>query len=356
MSDKYRIDSHKLIYHPERVNEWLQSGDCYPIYIEFGPSGICNHRCTFCGLDFIGYKERFLALEMLQERLPEMGKLGVRSILHSGEGEPLLNKDLPEIIRIGKESGIDQAMATNAGLLTSEVSAKILPHMEWIKVSIAGGDATSYAKIHQVGENEFDKVITNITKAVEIKRSNNLKCTIGMQMLLLPENQESAISLAKIGRDIGVDYLVIKPFSQQLASKNTQYKDIKYKDTKKLEVELAKINTDKFQAIFRAATVDSWNSSSISYEKCLALPFWSHIDAGGNVWGCGNFLHDDRFCFGNLYNNSFEEIWQGEKRKKHIDMMRSEWSTSECRLNCRMDKINRYLTDLKEPITHVNYI
>lgn len=27
MSDKYKIDSHKLIFHPERVSQWLEAKD-----------------------------------------------------------------------------------------------------------------------------------------------------------------------------------------------------------------------------------------------------------------------------------------------------------------------------------------
>ncbi|MDE5603044.1 MAG: radical SAM protein, partial [Helicobacter sp.] len=61
MADKFRIDSHKLIFHPLRVAKWLQAyGDwereksIYPIYVEISPYGACNHRCTFCGVDYMG--------------------------------------------------------------------------------------------------------------------------------------------------------------------------------------------------------------------------------------------------------------------------------------------------------------
>ncbi|HAB51888.1 MAG TPA: radical SAM protein, partial [Ignavibacteriales bacterium] len=50
--DKYRIDSHKLMYHVSRINDWLEGKIIYPIYAEISPSGACNHRCTYCALDF----------------------------------------------------------------------------------------------------------------------------------------------------------------------------------------------------------------------------------------------------------------------------------------------------------------
>ena len=59
MSDKIRMDSHKLIFHPERICAWLNGEKIYPIEVEIAPSGACNHRCVFCALDYIGYKPNY---------------------------------------------------------------------------------------------------------------------------------------------------------------------------------------------------------------------------------------------------------------------------------------------------------
>ena len=53
-ANSYNIDGHKLNLHPERVSRWLQGESIYPIYMEFSPSGTCNHRCVFCSMDFMG--------------------------------------------------------------------------------------------------------------------------------------------------------------------------------------------------------------------------------------------------------------------------------------------------------------
>lgn len=34
MSDNFRIDSHKLIFHPQRVAQWLAGEPVYPLYAE----------------------------------------------------------------------------------------------------------------------------------------------------------------------------------------------------------------------------------------------------------------------------------------------------------------------------------
>ena len=99
-----------------------------------------------------------------------------------------------------------------------------------------------------------------------------------------------------------------------------------------------------------------WDEGVRTYNNCHALPFWSYIDAGGNVWGCSVYLNDDRFLYGNIYENSFQEIWEGDKRKESLKFVHQELDTCQCRVNCRMDEVNRYLWELKNPQSHVNFI
>lgn len=354
--DKYRIDSHKLLYHVSRVHHWLEGKVIYPIYMEISPAGTCNHRCTFCGLDFMEYQKKYLETAVLKERLSEMATLGLKSVMYAGEGEPFLHADIAEIISHTKKSGIDVAVTTNGVLLKEALAEKILGKTEWIKVSINAGTSETYAKIHRTKSSDFDTVMANMSRAVKIKRDNGHRCTLGMQLVLLPENMAETVTLANRARDIGMDYLVVKPYSQHLLSKTQIYKDIKYSDCLSLAEELKKINTSGFTVIFRTNAMSKWDEGSRNYNRCLALPFWSYLDASGNVWGCSVYLGDDRFLYGNIYESTFKDIWEGEKRKKSLDWVEQEFDACQCRVNCRMDEINRYLWDLKNPSAHVNFI
>jgi len=354
--DKYRIDSHKLIHHVPRVHDWLEGENIYPIYMEVSPVGACNHRCTFCGLDFMEYQNRRLETAMFKERLIELGKLGLKSIMYAGEGEPFLHQDMVALTRHTKKAGIDVAFTTNGSLLKNDIVDQILGLTSWIKVSFSAGTPETYAKIHNTKARDFDRVIENLSYAIKIRRENNYDCTIGMQLLLLPENQHEVVTLAKLARDIGLDYLVVKPYSQHPQSKTTKYNDIKYSDYEHLSEELKQLNTHDFQVIFRLQTMKKWDEGQKPYTRCLALPFWSYIDAGGGVWGCSVYLNDDRFLYGNINEQTFQKIWEGEQRKKSLRWVEEELDVSVCRVNCRMDDINRYLWDLKHPIPHVNFI
>ena len=357
MSDRFAIDSHKLNYHVSRVNEWLTKGDIYPIYIEISPAGACNHRCTFCAVDYIGYQVVFLDKDILKNQLKEMGELGIKSVMFAGEGEPLLHKDLPEIIRHTKESGIDVAITSNAVPLTKNWCIEALGSVTWIKASINAGTPETYSQIHKTDKKDFHKVIRNLEFATTLRNKKNWPCTIGSQMILLPENTNEAITLAKTMKEIGCDYLVIKPYSQHKTSITREYENIHYEGISDLEKELDLLNSDKFSVVFRSNTINKLTETDSYYTKCYSTPnFWAYIMADGSVFGCSAYLLDDKFCYGNINQNTFKEIWEGEKRKRNIDFVKNELDIKDCRKNCRMDEVNRYLWDLKHPPEHYNFI
>lgn len=354
--DRYRIDSHKLIYHVDRVGAWLKGKTIYPVYMEVSPAGSCNHRCVYCALDFMEYQSRFLEPLILKERLKEMGKLGVKSIMYAGEGEPFLHKHIADIIATTKKSGIDAAVTSNGVLFNEQLAEATLPHLTWIKVSINAAKPETYASIHRTNPQDFNKVLKNMSYAAKIRRKNSYACTLGMQIVLLPDNYRQIELLAKKAKGIGMDYLVVKPYSQHPLSKTNVFEDIKYNKYIELAEKLKKLNSPSFSAIFRLHTMKKWDEAKRNYRHCLGLPFWAYIDAGGGVWACSIYLTKNRFCLGNIYNNKFKDIWENRKHKELVRWAAEELNTDKCRLNCRMDEVNRYLWELKNPSGHVNFI
>ena len=354
--DKFKIDSHKLIYHVPRVSDWLEGKDIYPIYVEIATSGGCNHRCTYCALDYMEYKPRFPDTGLLKNRLSEMASLGIKSVMYAGEGEPLLHKDIAGIINHTKSVGIDVAITTNGVLFAKELVDSVLASVSWVKISINGATKETYARIHKASPDDFERVIKNLSYAAKVRKSKGYKCALGMQLLLLPENHSEAFLLAKKAKDIGMDYLVIKPYSHHPFSKTTRYRNIKYGRYLHLADKLKKINGANFSVIFRINAMKKWDGGVREYKHCYAFPFWSYIDAAGNVWGCSAYLGDKRFRYGNIYQNTFREIWEGSKRRNIAKTAQGQLVTKDCRVNCRMDEINRYLWELKNPPEHVNFI
>ena len=353
--DNLRIDSHKLMYHVSRVSKWLEGENIYPIYVEIAPSGACNHRCVFCALEYLDYRPHFLRTDVLLDVISEMARKEVKGVMYAGEGEPLLHKDIGRIVRHTADAGIDVSITTNGVLLDRCMDKEFLAALSWMRVSLNAGTNMTYAKVHRSPASDFDKVLRNLSDAVELKKRNRLACTIGVQFLLLPQNYQEATVLAERLRDVGVDFLTIKPFSQHPLSSSTIDKDFDYGRYRYLEEQLLKMANGQLKILFRAHTMQKLKDDR-PYERCLGLPFFTYIDAAGNVYACSAFLGDERFCYGNVYENSFSEIWEGERRKQVLNYVDTELDVSQCRKACRLDEINRYLWELKCPHPHVNFI
>ena len=120
MRPKIEVDNHKLMYHPERVAEWKEKGDCYPIYVEIGPTNRCNHGCIFCALDFLENGTDMIDTNIMISTLENMANHGVKSIMFAGEGEPLLHKDIGLFTQKAKGYGLDIAITTNGVAFTQK--------------------------------------------------------------------------------------------------------------------------------------------------------------------------------------------------------------------------------------------
>lgn len=353
MDDRYRIDSHKLHYHPDRVAQWLaadtweKARSVYPIYWEITTAAACNHRCTFCSVDAIGYPAILMDALTLDKRMYEAAQMGVKSVMFAGTGEPLLHKRIDTINLGAREAGLDTAFTTN-GVLLDRLST--LPLASWVKVSLNAGTRESYAAIHQTDAKDWDRVWRNIEHAAKLKGS----CALGVQCVVLPENVDDMDALARMARDSGADYLVLKPYSQSTFS-IVQRDDINYGEMLEYLASLEAYSTASFKVLPRVDALKQ-ESEFHHYDRCRATPnFWTYTMADGRMFACSAHLMDDRFCLGNINTQSFQEIWEGAERKRVWEMMHT-FDIRQCRLNCRMDKPNRYLHELDGHQAHVNYI
>ena len=355
-TDTFKIDGEKIDFHPERVEQWINTGNnwdevkkVYPIYAEITPIGGCNHRCSFCCVDYIGYQNRSLDEGVFKRTLSDMGELGVKSVMYAGEGEPLLYKNLSGIIEHAKGAGIDNSITTNANALTEKFAKEALPYTTWIKASINAGSPENYAKIHGTKPENFEKAFRNMERAAKIREEyklDHLNHTLGAQMVLLPENAQESLAFASRAKEAGLDYAVIKPYSQHKKSITKLYEGMSYDDYMEMEKELDSLSSDSFKVIFRKKTMEGLEEGH-SYPKCLSTPFmWAYVMASGDVYGCSAYLLDEKFNYGNLSESSFQEIWEGEKRKANMEFVLNELNISECRVNCRMDRVNRRLDEI----------
>ena len=105
--------------------------------------------------------------------------------------------------------------------------------------------------MHRTKESDFEKVVSNLKVLVTEKRSRSLHCTIGIQILLLPENSHEIEKLIHIARDeIGVDYLVVKPYSQHKYSETRIYEGMDYTSFANLGKRLEALTQNNLASFF----------------------------------------------------------------------------------------------------------
>jgi cyclic pyranopterin phosphate synthase len=360
MQDRFAIDGHKLYWHLDRVAEWQKDRLIPPIYIEISPVSYCNHRCVFCGLDFAHDQQSILDADILMGKFDEMSRLGVKSIMFAGEGEPLLHPRMVEIAAHARNCGIDASMTTNGMAGNASIMEKLLPSLSWIRFSIDAASSETHSRVHGISPAGFDHCIANLRGAVKIKQEQNLSVTIGVQFLMIQQNLEDIAAALRLYSDIGVDYLSFKPYSEHPQMHNKSgftYTADMIDAIEKTIHDFLKTTSSKTSVIFRKAATEAYRAGGHIFTSCRALPFWGYISSKGDFYTCSVYLNDDRFKAGSIYSETTENIFFGERREQSIIFAERGLEISkECRVNCRMARINEFLDFLNSKPNHVNFI
>jgi radical SAM protein with 4Fe4S-binding SPASM domain len=290
-----------------------------------------------------------------------MGSFGVKSVMFGGEGEPMLHPNIASFVDAAKASGMDVAFTTNGTKMDVKFSLSCLADISWIKISCNGGTPSAYADIHKSSKKDWDNLWSNIAFAIRYRYMWDLKLKIGVQLLVLPENIRTIPSLLEKCMEVGVDYLVLKPYSHNPDSKTKLYKDLDYSPYNfylhglKREFD-KKFVSSKFEFIIRESAFKSV-STPFEYSKCRAVPyFWSYIRSNGEVYGCSTHLNNPNFSYGNINSSSFSRIWLGRARSKAKKFMTTFCLDGSCRKACRMNSTNKFLESFNNETEHRNFI
>ncbi len=128
----------------------------------------CNLRCKHCAFDSGVQKYLELSLNKIRQILAGTKKLGGQRIDITG-GEPLMRKDIPEIIHIAKSLGFKVELITNATMLTSK-KLQIYKQLglDSMAVSLDGPDFNTPAEIRGITKQQYKYVLAAIEKILAI--------------------------------------------------------------------------------------------------------------------------------------------------------------------------------------------
>ncbi|MBF0219416.1 MAG: radical SAM protein [Gammaproteobacteria bacterium] len=360
---RFRFDGHKLIYHLDRLEAWQRGERIAPIHIDMGLTKFCNTACIYC-YGVVQKMERgtMIAGDALLRFVEDCGAIGVRSLGFIGDGEPTLNPALAEATALAASLGVDTAMATNGLKIDPAVMPQLLRDMSWIRVNLSAGDATGFQRVHQSHSRNFDQVVDNVRELVRLRNLYGYACTIGLQMVLVPECYDQIIKEAELGAALGVDYFVIKHCSDsEYGELGVNYED--FLSVSELLREAESLSNDnyvvqaKWHKINSAGESDLYKAGFRKYDVCYGTPFLLQISGNGKVYPCGPFFNKDRFLIGDLHTGSFREMVASDHYwRVHQDIVNSVDVHKDCAMGCRQDYLNRFLWDLKNPPEHLNFI
>ncbi|PLX66960.1 MAG: radical SAM protein [Denitrovibrio sp.] len=361
MSDKYMMDTQKMLWHLDKVNDWDKGKRISPIHIDAGLSKGCNIRCQYCygatqGNLFTRQKEVTFPREALLNYMKGAGEIGVNSIALIGEAEPTLNPYLYEAIEVGTNAGVDLALGTNGLLLdTGRDGESALENLTWLRFNISAATEEAYLRVHS--SKDFKIFKEKVKFCVDTKRRKNLSVTIGLQMVLTPDNADQVVPLAKLGGELGVDYLVVKQCSDTRDGDIGVFDQLgEYKNFDELLKKAESYSTSDYKVIIKWNKIT--NEGIRGYNKCQGVPFLVYSSGDGKLYPCGMFFdhRSEEFLMGDFLTQSFKEIIESDrycdvvKRVSEIDVHKV------CYANCRTNEINEFLWKIKNPPNHVNFV
>lgn len=365
---KILLDHQKLLWHKERLKSWLAGERIAPITVDCALTRRCSYRCVYCYGQLQANQERPMTEDVIVRFLDDAAEIGVKAVSFVSDGESTCSPHLYTAITRGFRNGLNMALGTNGYLLKDEKLEECLPQLTYLRFNISAGTPESYAHIHGCTTKCFEKVVNTIRKAVEIKRRNKFAVTIGLQMVLMPQFSKEIMPLVALGKELGVDYLVIKHCSDdENGAIGVNYQQ--YRDLEKLLKEAEAQSTDTYQVSAKWSKIMS--DGKRNYTQCYGPPFLIQLSGSGLVAPCGMFFNDkySRYHIGNIVDTPFKELVRGERYWEVMNLIASPEFNAHtmCGCLCLQHKINEFLNQLKqnpsllevepgpEPM-HVNFI
>lgn len=335
--DKYLLDGCKLIYHQDRLKDFIIGKRIYPIHIDMGIHKDCNIRCVYC----YGIKQKPSRLYIPEKRLLLVAKdaqrAGVKSIAIIGDGEPTLNKGLYPFVRELHNSKIDVGLATN-GLELSEEEINILTNnLVWLRFNVSAyGD--NYEDMHKGAGRlgGWNKFVKNVNMAVKHKG----KCTIGLQVVTIPQGFKDILSLAQFAIDSGVDYIVFKQFSDPEEGIPVEFNIKKeYAQATNDLVKAENMSTENTRIIVKwSAMQDSeeiTGNKNWGFKRCIDLPLLFQMSGNGKCYPCGYLFNSEEHCYGNICTDRLWNILNSKHYWSIIEKVARTPLQSLCKGQCR---------------------
>lgn len=338
----------KILRHPDRLASVTRGDIPVPVTVEVDPTNRCNFNCIWCMYEeFNKSNPETLSEDFLLSLMEDLGDMGVKSVVFTGGGEPLVNVGTLNAMRKAREKEMEVALVTNGEPLSGDALETAVENCAWIRISLDAGMPDTYHRCHGVsGRDAFSTVTDNVRQLVRRRNQLASRVAVGLGFLVHPYNYEEVFTASKLARELGVDYIQFRPvYSYGFDLDDRIVKAC----TAQIQHAVDQYQSDDFQ-IF--ASMERFKPKDREYETCRACRLVGVVAADMHTYVCCQLKGDPRYQTGDLTAASFREIWADLRTHAVCDRV----DVGACP-PCRYDGCNRILDFLLlENPAHVNFI
>ncbi len=285
-----------------------------PLVLSHTITSLCNCRCKTCDLwkKSPEYKKD-LSKEEIFRMIENAKKAGIIAYTAWG-GEPLLRKDLPEILKFAKEQGLFTSIITNGFLLEKRYN-EILPFLDFMVVSIDSNDDL-HDKMRGI-KGLRKKAI----KGIELCKESNTKILINTVISNL--NLDKIEGLLKLSKELNVP-ITFEPMEIK-EGYNEQFRPTE-EELKKAFSEILEFKKSDYR--IGASSKYLKNFTEQKKYVCHAPKFFITVGTQGDISSCGwNYWKS----WGNVKNEQFNEIF---KKNDFKDFCKKTEKCNKCDVSC----------------------
>ena len=326
------LDSHKLSWHYDRVAAWEAGERIAPVSVDMSLTRACTAMCSFCYAMMQESQARSsIKVSHALNLLDDFAEMGIRSVSLVSDGESTISKAYVPFIQHAAKLGINIGNATNAWEWEPEKIEAVLPYITWLRFTVAAGRPESYAKVMYKGPEHtqvFDRAMSHIRYAVELKRKKNLPVTLGIQMVLMPDLKDEILPFAKLGVDLGVDYAVIKHCSDdEQGTLGIEYNQ--YEALHPLLEQAEAMSTEKTKVVVKWSKIKDGDKPT--YKRFYGPQFLLQISGSGLVAPSGMFFNArySKLHIGNFTEARMKDIWRSDRYWRVMNYLASPYFNAQ---------------------------
>lgn len=182
-----------------------------PITINVDTSSACNLSCKMCFRSQDYYEEKqhlFLTTETLKRLYSQFSP---KILIFGGiTAEPLMNRDLAELVKIATAHKSRTIMSTNGQLMSEEKATALIKNgINLVKFSVDAATPETYRKIR--GSN-FNRLMGNIKNFITIQKDLGIKRQLArLDFVIQKDNLDDMVSFVELNHELGLDFAGFLP-------------------------------------------------------------------------------------------------------------------------------------------------